>query len=195
MSLLLHEYLGLALIEDRKYEISGKFLELYSLNVANNIDLKIFMEKEVSKDLQGQSSCFNGLVKNKSDEIMLRTKSSALGNGLGSVEVQIINSFEVINKASDCQKFLDQQGRETTEKNLAVSKLCRSTGTSDYMVTVPFTHFGHGKALDEAILFKVEEVKETTIQVKIDDDFAVLGSQVKGSVRASYKCTPIQFDQ
>lgn len=62
MALLLHEYMGLAGLDDRQYQISGAFLEKFSAQARDQDEVSLFLRIEAEKDLQGKPSCFGGKI-------------------------------------------------------------------------------------------------------------------------------------
>lgn len=179
MSLLLHEYLGLAGIDDRQYQISGRFLEMYSEIVNQRSEIQYYLQKEAEKDLAGTASCFKGEVKKKS----LEMEESYGGRYQPDVTIDTANAgYSVYRfRAKYCSEA--SEGKRT----------CDNTDSHSYLVTAQFTAATSGSAEAEAIAFNVRRDVRTVLVVKEDADYNPNEDEIiSEKTTTTYTCTPLE---
>jgi hypothetical protein len=192
MSLLFHEYLGLARIDDRDYKISGKFLSIYADGNAKNAQTKAWLTNELQKDIEGKRSCFGGAVPRKVKE--LEDDHMPFHSASLRVEIQPIDSYGQILDDRDGGQWLDKNKKETENEDKAVYSIFHATRVDTYFAVIPFDEWKHGRYDRELLTFKVErkEVK-TSLKKKEDRDKPMEGI-ISSSVKTTYECTPFEFN-
>ncbi|WP_413293089.1 hypothetical protein ACLSU7_17010 [Bdellovibrio sp. HCB185ZH] len=161
MSLLLHEYLGLAGINDRNYEVSGKFLEIYVNGKSKDAQTKVWLKNEFKKDLRGKKSCFGGAIA-KSIAEYEGDDRNFLKDREYTINIMPIDYSGTGITDGQC-KTLDKNKREIdyTSAN-AVYWLCSKSNYQTYLATVPLLWGSHGSVGISPVNFKVTRIETTT---------------------------------
>ncbi|QDK46683.1 hypothetical protein DOM22_16745 [Bdellovibrio sp. ZAP7] len=191
MSLLLHEYLGLAQIEDRNYQISGKFLSIYADGKSEDAQAKAWLTNELKRALQGKKNCFGDAVSKKvaekeEDRIVFTPETLR-------IEIQPIESYGPLLNDRECRAVLDKNMRETEDDAKVVYQICHAPRTRTYFTAIPFEGHKHGWYGRDALYYKVERREDTTTIKKASDEYGY-GDPIKESTKTEYKCTPFEFD-
>ncbi len=152
MSLLLHEYLGLARISDVDFSLSGLFLQKYSELLTQKGELEMFVVKEVEKDLQGKPSCLNGTVfahrQKMQDEYGGRTTDNF------TVQAVLVNSSLDRSPTESCGPYLDKNKKEVDFKD-GVYRICDQKDITENVVSIVFSGANAGSREEKDFLFKV----------------------------------------
>lgn len=180
MSLLLHEYLGLARVDDRQYQISGRFLETYSLMLAKRTEIQYYLQEEARKDLDGKSSCFKGAVLKKSKKM----EDDYGGRYSADVDITVAEAGETVYRyvSKYCNEAVNGQ------------RICDSEDEYSYIVAARFSSATSGTLETEAIAFKVEKTVRNILVVKDSADYHAEDDEIVSDKSiTTYKCTPLRF--
>jgi hypothetical protein len=191
MSLLLHEYLGLAGIDDQKYQLSGKFLEIYAAASVKGAEVQAYLSNELKKEFSGKKSCFGGLVQKQVDE------DSRYSSDVADVQVQQLGASEPVITFRNCPTLLDKNRKETENEKKAAYRKCYATDASVWLGVIAF-HWRR-KAVDETanLYFKVSRTEEFETTIKgppspqYPDGFP---EEVSSTSKLSFTCKPMQID-
>lgn len=155
MGLLLHEYLGVAEVDDSTYSISGNFLETYSRISAVNLNLQQYLVAEAEKDIKGETSCFHGELL-KTDKEMAELYGGRY-TSLTNPSVNIVNAGWQVSRNMDNSCSADNP-------NSAILT-CSATDKDTYIATIDMSYADSGSAGSLSAVFKIE--KSTTITKKV----------------------------
>ncbi len=190
MSLLLHEYLGLAGIDDQKYQLSGKFLEIYAATSVKGAEVQAYLSNELKKEVSGKKSCFGGLIQKQIDEDSRYVNTP-------DVQVQQLGASEPVITFRYCPTLLDKNRKETENEKKAAYRKCHATDASVWLGVIAF-HWRR-KATDETanLYFKVSRTEEFETIIKgppsplFPDGWPEV---VSTTSQLSFSCKPLQID-
>jgi hypothetical protein len=167
MSLLLHEYLGLSKINDSKYQISGEFFERYKNDISIQMIDENYIQSEVAKDLNGESSCFNGHVLK-----MSKSLTETMGDRFDETQtpsIQLLQTQSIRERSQEennCNIYHDQNSKKTENAERYRFQICNSTDEYNYIGKVEFNYSTTGTHESESLVYRL--TKKVTTQLKID---------------------------
>ncbi|MNK06256.1 hypothetical protein D3C87_241490 [compost metagenome] len=187
MGLLLHEYLGLAKIDDSKYQISGAFLQKYAEAKNGNLALVKFVEEQAELDLKGSASCFNGDLKAQHEKY--RDTYGGRFSGYSIDGVLRAGGITYRNPGKYCSEAkYDRKGRET-DSSKATHKACGTEDEEAYIVPVIMGASTSGTVDDIGVIYQLTKKINTTLLVDKDADWFPRKSEIaKKTVKVSYEC-------
>jgi hypothetical protein len=168
MSLLLHEFLGLARLDDRHYQISRAFLDRYAEIASDEFKIRQYLSREAAKDLAGKRSCFKGAIKAKDKDM------EEMYGGRYTSETPKINLHLAAEESSRqvdkyCDVYLDKNKKPTEDSDKAIYKICGTHTDQTYVVSAGFDFATSGSFGTEAALFNVAVERTHSYVFRIAD--------------------------
>lgn len=191
LSLLLHEYLGIAKIDDRRFEISGHFLERYAMAVSETAAAQRSLEVEVAKDLRGQSRCLNGIVRKLYNEL----ETDFGGRFDGTYSVYLVPSSFVTYRSPTkyCERDLDSRLRPTEVESQIRYRQCTTDEEQSFVGSVVFRYSTTGTLESKAVNIEYKVKTKTTLIVTKDaDDFPDDNQVHSHRQKISYECLQLR---
>lgn len=171
MSLLLHEFLGLAEINDRQYQISRDFLNKYSAVISEDYKIRKLLEAEAAKDMKGQRSCFNGELRKK-DRDMKESYGGRYSSDMPGISFHQIGEDNYRSVDKYCDGYLDKNRKPTDDDAKRVYDVCHSSNKTQYAVSAGYGFSTSGTYGTEAVLFNVWTTTNVeTIVDRINGDY------------------------
>lgn len=190
MGLLLHEYLGLARVDDKKYQVSGQFMELYGEMMDKHNRDKEILQKELRKDLKGQQSCFKGAIQ--------EMKKSLWSDDIHPEDF-VINVTDAGSSNSKgpkiCSDRVDAKGHLLKPGVVSKYKFCDDYMTENLVATISYSAWSTNDRIDIVRVFKV--TTDTRIKLKVDANASGLPDpeDIKGQwVTSTMTCKQLVFD-
>lgn len=134
ISLVLHEYLGLASIDDSQYQISEKYLDFINLKKNSDLYLSNTLENQADLDLNGKPSCFNGSLRKHRDALSKKYGWFATKYVVNTPEVYEISASQYLKNYIINFNFAisDKSGVRTEGLVYAIQHLTNKTGQSKF---------------------------------------------------------------
>jgi hypothetical protein len=187
MSLLLHEYLGLTGINDRNYEVSGKFLEVYVNGKSKDAQTKVWLKNEFEKDLRGKKSCFNGAIAKDiaeyEDDSVTMFKDFQYTLNITPIDY---DGYGITD--GHCEPLDKNKHKVDYDSKDAVYSLCKKSKYYTYLATVPLLRGGRGLMTVYSLTYKVTR-KETTTTFK-HYGAEVAEGVIKETFQTTLECSP-----
>lgn len=171
MSLLLHEFLGLAGIDDRQYQISRHFLTRYAELVSEEFRLRNFLKTEAAKDLNGSSSCFKGHLKRKDAEMFENYGGRYSPGEIPEFNLMLVEEENYRQLDKYCDVYLDKNKKPVKNREEAAFEMCHAWFESSYVASAGFGFSTTGSSGQETVLtlVKISERIESLIDIKAAD--------------------------
>lgn len=181
-SILLHEYMGLAEIDDADYKKSGLFLEKYTELINQKAAIYDYVQTEVKKDLAGKKSCFKGAIRKKRNEM-----DNNYGGRFSPDAVPNINIAEGSStQYRNMDKYCDDLGNGLQS--------CSTNDTAEYLVAIQFSASTTGTFEVESIDFRVAMASNSVLVIKETGLNPEQGGDeiVSEKVHDTYTCHPLK---